>query len=118
MDTNTYDLAEMAQRYGTATFEGVEYTLTSDAVVDNYGTDGAARYYANAVGPDGESYEIAWDTTSDWDLAQEYDSLLSSDDRSEEDEARLDELEAMVLPDVSDESNACDWDNPVAAKMQ
>ena len=108
------DPKEMEKKFGSVTFEGREYILAEVAQADNYGTEGAVRYYADAVGPDGEDVRVVWDTTVAWDLAQERARLENDSFLTPEEEERLDELEVMVLPDVSDESNACDWGHPVA----
>lgn len=99
--------------YGTVDYNGKTYTLTQEAYVDNYGTKGAVRYYAHAIDEAGNEYIIAWDTTEAWDLATERAKLDAESYLDEADAERLAELLDLVLPDVSDESNACDWGNPV-----
>ena len=86
----------MDNNYGTVTFEGKVYTLTEQAEAANYGTDGEVRYYANAVDADGERYKVAWETTEAWNEATE-------------DYKTTGEVNGLI----EDESNACDWDNPV-----
>lgn len=103
--------------YGTVTYKGIKYTLQQEPCADNYGTDGGIRYYARATGPDGEEYQVAWDTTEEWDKAVEYYKLLDASYLDDEQQARLTELETMVLVDLSDESNACDWDHPVSVRI-
>lgn len=46
------------------TLNGLTVTLTDDATMDNYGTDGEVRYYASAVDAAGNEYRVAWDTTN------------------------------------------------------
>lgn len=114
MDTYTpEEMAAFEKQYGSIDWKGQKYILTDQAVADNYGTEGAVRYYADAIGENGEEYHIAWDTTEEWDMAQERDWLRYAGDLTAKQERRLAVLEDMPLPDVSDESNACDWGNPV-----
>lgn len=87
----------MDNNYGTVEFEGKTYTLTQDAYANNYGTDGAVRYYAAAVGADGNRYMVEWETSEEWDAAQ--------DDYKATGE---------VSGYIEDEQNACDWDNPIS----
>lgn len=87
----------MSKDYGTVEFKGATYTLTQDAYCDNYGTDGAVRYYASAVDANGNKYLVAWDTTETWNEAQE-----------------LYKATGEVSGYIEDESNACDWDSPTA----
>ena len=72
--------------------------LTEQAHVSNYGTDGGVRYYANGVDDSGNRYKIAWDTTPAWDAACE--ALRNGEEPAED------------APDVEDESNVCDWNEP------
>lgn len=106
------------QDFGTADFGGATYTLTQDAYISNYGTAGCVRYYAHATDAAGDTFLVAWDTTEAWDLACERASLEGESDLDGEQLARLGELQAMGLPNVEDESNACDWANPVSVKRQ
>ncbi len=109
----------MSNEFGTVTHEGVEYQLTEQAYASNYGTDGGVRYYASAIDLEGIFYEVAWDTTEAWDLSNEREKLRADSYlKYPEEEERLAELEGMVLPDVSDESNACDWLSPVLVTLQ
>lgn len=120
MDKLTYEQA--GGKYGTVTMDGVEYALTEQAHCDNYGTDGAVRYYANAIDIDGNEYQVTWDTTAEYDQAQadyrEMQSLEEADSRGEGiDEDRLEELHSRVSEAwVEDESNSCDWDNPISVE--
>lgn len=77
--------------YGTVHFEGKELTITQAAYCDNYSTDGAVRYYATATDSAGNSYQVAWETTQEWNSGE---------------------------VDTEDESNSCDWDNPIEVKKQ
>lgn len=103
--------------FGTAEFGGVEYTLAEQATADNFGTEGLIRYYAKATSPDGDTVMFAWNTTECWDLAEERAKLESESNPTPEQEERLSALDGMVLPDVSDESNACDWDSPFSVTV-
>ena len=113
-----YDLSDLGKSFGTVEHDGRTLYLLNDAVVENYGTNGLVRYYAKAIDEAGTEYEVAWDTTDSWDLAQELDHLLAQSDPSDAEIARIDELEGMTLPDPSDESNACDWESPVEAQVR
>jgi len=101
----------MNNNYGTVDFEGKTLTIIEEAHPDNY--KDYIRYYAYAVDSDGTKYVVEWDTTKEWDLAQELYTLQNNDYRTEEENERLEELQEMVLVDVEDGSNACDWDNPM-----
>ena len=82
------DYETAATQNGTATFDGVVYALCQQAYIDNYGTDGGVRYYATAIDADGNKYKVTWETI-------EYDDGHVSDD----------------------ESDACDWDNPISVDL-
>ena len=112
-----YDLADLEKSYGTIEHDGKTLYLLNQAVVDNYGTDGMVRYYADAIDAEGVEYRVAWDTTEDWDMAREFAGLMSRSNPSDSEIARIEELIDMVLPDVSDESNACDWGSPVSIEV-
>ena len=107
-----FDTDELDRKYGTVEHNGATLWLTDQAVCDNYGTDGLVRYYAKAIDSDGHTYTVAWDTTEAWDLASEQAMLAGQSDLDDEQAARLEKLDDMVLPDVNDESNACDWGTP------
>lgn len=107
-----FDTDDLDRKYGTVKHDGKTLWLTDQAVCDNYGTDGGVRYYAKAIDSDGHTYNVAWDTTEAWDLAQEQAMLAAASNLDDEQAARLAELDDMVLPDVNDESNACDWGAP------
>lgn len=42
---------------------------------------------------------------------------MAESDPDDDQIARIEELSGMALPDVSDESNACDWASPVSARI-
>jgi hypothetical protein len=107
-----FDTDQLDKQYGTIKHAGVTLWLTEQAVCDNYGTDGGVRYYAKAIGSDGNTYNVAWDTTEAWDLASERAMLSAESNLDDKQTARLAELDDMALPDVNDESNACDWGTP------
>ena len=98
--------------YGTVSFEGKELPVTQAAYVSNDGTE----YYSTAEDSEGKEYLVTWETTNEWNLSVElYDLELRGKDIYEDDIERLEELRNMDgLVDVEDESNACDWDNPVS----
>lgn len=85
--------------FGTVAHDGKTLILTEQAYMDNYGTNGAVRYYAHAVDYDGNIYRIAWDTTAAWD--------------DECEKAKNGEYSGYL----DDESNACDWDNPAEIEL-
>ena len=90
---------EEKMNYGTVKYKGKTYTLTQIACADN-GPDGTTRYYARAEDAQGVVHEIVWETTDDWNAHQ------NNPDHP------------MHVGDWScgwceDESNACDWDNPI-----
>jgi len=120
---NRIERMGLAKRHGTVQHNGRKYWLTQDAYVDNYGTDGGVRYYASAVDRKGREYKIAWDTSAAWDALSEGVNLIQKiNDGSREyadqteDQKRLDEIiKKYGDPETYsfDESEACDWDNPV-----
>lgn len=112
-----YDIEDLAKKNGTVEHDGKTIYLLDQATVGNYGTDGLVRYYADAIDADGIEYRIAWDTTDDWDLACELDRLMAESDLDDDQIARIKELAEMVLPDVNDESDACDWKSPVSVRV-
>lgn len=112
-----YNLGDLDKANGTIEHGETTLYLLDQAVADNYGTEGLIRYYARAIDVEGAEYRIAWDTTNDWDLACEFARLMAESDPDDDQIARIEELADMVLPDVSDESNACDWDAPVSVKV-
>jgi hypothetical protein len=113
---NITERMELAKQFGTVIFNRRKYWLSYQAICDNYGTDGAVRYYAPAFDRHGNEYRIAWDTTPEWDAACRIAMLEANSCNTEDEEMELDELRKKypVLPDCGDESNACDWDHPVA----
>ena len=82
-------------------YNGTEITLTEDASADNYRADGRVQYTAMGTDAAGNRYYITWDTTDEWNEAQ--DEWVAT----EEDQSYL-----------QDESNACDWDNPVSVELR
>ncbi len=90
--------------YGTVTIAGATINLTEQAYANNYGTDGAVRYYAHGdlLCADGttERVKVCWETTPEWDEMQ--DAYRNGDDPQ------------PGMPDPNDESMACDWDNPIS----
>lgn len=116
--------------FGTVTFNGQVFTLTQDAYADNYGSDGETRYYASAVDTDENDVKVSWTTTAAWDNSEkifnlnqkleELTSNLSDEDHAErwiaEVKEEIEELEALETCDSEDESNACDWDNPISVE--
>ena len=89
------DYQSAAAEFGTVEHNGMTLALTQQAYVNNYGTDGAVRYYAAAIDTDGNDYRVEWDTTARWDAAEA---------------AHKADPENNDAPE--DESLACDWDSP------
>ena len=94
--------------------------FTGDCVADNYGTDGGIRYQQDAI-IDGQKGTVYWDTTQEYnDFTDAYNRKMRlvddqvHRDLTEEEEQFLadydDTIEDMYL---NDESNNCDWSNPV-----
>ena len=129
-------ITENEKEYGSVTYKGIEYILTQQAYVGNYGTDGGVRYYASGINPaTGDRVIVAWDTTPEWDKLCEdcnrYDSIsqsignihYQSEDELAKLESELAELKAEYdgsVPDIdllNDESDACNWDNPVDVEI-
>jgi hypothetical protein len=63
------------------------------------------RYYAPAIGDDGRMYLITWQTVAGWK-----DHISGSDGQCVVDGCGGDWC--------ADESNACDWDNPIAVEVR
>jgi hypothetical protein len=117
----------MERDYGTVTFKGKTYKLIQDAYVDNYGTNGAVRYYVKAIGEDYKTYLVTWETTEKFDDACR---LAYLDARYEDEEDDLPQVlieERYALYEkydndppsstyAEDEGNACDWDNPISVE--
>jgi RecJ-like exonuclease len=101
----------MNKNFGKATFNGIEYVLQQDAYVDNYGTDGEIRYYAAAKDAQGNEYMVTWGTSEDWNNASEEWKNICK----EYEPKSAPEYECPAI--LQDESNACDWDNPINVEL-
>jgi len=73
--------------------EGNDYRVTNEPIANRFITDGKARYRAWGLDRNDNLVIIYWDTTAEWD------------------EKVANEVEGL------DESEACDWDNPVAVMV-
>lgn len=106
----------MKEEYGAVKKKGVEYILTQQAYADNYGADGEVIYKAMAEDEEGNEYRVIWETTTEFDEAQELHSLENDEDLTDEEIERKEELIENGVKSCycEDESNACDWDNPVS----
>lgn len=99
---------------GEVVFKGKKYALIQSAYVDNYGMDGGVRYYAHAIDKIGKKYKVAWDTTAEWNKHQ--------GGHEEQDASGYKVIGPVAHPDkmtcgfCEDESNACDWDNPISVE--
>ncbi len=81
--------------HGTVNYEGKELNLTEEAYATNYRD--YVRYEAHAADANGNTYLVQWDTTSEWD-----------------NDIEAAQADTSVFPvKLDDESNACDWANPV-----
>jgi hypothetical protein len=118
---------ELAKENGTVVFEGKKYWLKQQAHVDNYGTDGGVRYYASAVDRFGHDVMIAWNTTVAWDELGRGLSLIEkindAENNGEDCLSEKHDLEQIIEnygdPETYhfDESDACDWNNPVDVEI-
>lgn len=114
-------LQKLEKEFGTANFKSKKYILAEQAYADNYGRNEEVRYYAKAFDTDENEYKVTWITTEKWNLANELYQLEQKlnllpethEEWTEEEQKRLEELQNMVLVNIEDESNACDWDNPL-----
>ncbi len=80
--------------HGAVTFNGIEIDLTQEAYCNN-----AGQYLAAGKDDAGNTYLVEWETTKAWDDAQEA--------------ARNGDCSAWA----EDESNACDWDDPIDVRL-
>jgi len=117
--TNTFTLGYVYTSFDTYTFEGKKYIALQDPYIDNYGTDGDVVYKAPVIDEDGYEYIMMWDTLEEFDESGELAALESYSDLSEEQKERMQELEEKGVYSglCEDESNACDWDNPVSVTL-
>ena len=90
------------KKFGAVKFNGIELALTQQALADNLGS--GVGYYAHAIDEKGATYKIVWETTQAWDGANDryYAALIDC--------TTADPVDAGLL---DDESNACDWSNPL-----
>jgi hypothetical protein len=110
------NFAAAKEKFSSVKFGGTEYALVDMAQADNYGTDGAVRYYASAINEAGDTFRVEFETTSAWDAAM---AKAKAEIRGEE--ADLEaiaethgvDVEEFDNIDPADETVACDWDNPV-----
>ncbi|MDW0113751.1 hypothetical protein QT711_11185 [Sporosarcina saromensis] len=85
-----YYLEEMG-KMEKVTFEGIEYTLTQEAYLT--GTHESPYYEATGIEADGNEVTVTWKIKEHW---------LNDDG----------ELNGLL----EDESEACDWDNPMSVE--
>lgn len=106
MDTETF-YKQMIAENGSVNYNGKILALTQPAHPDKY--QGYIRYSAMAIDNDGNEHWVAWNTTENWDEAERiHTKYLEETEHLYTDEVHR----AICLLD--DESNACDWDNPIA----
>lgn len=117
---NEYTLSNLESN-GTVTHKGnALYLLSQARVCESNNEWYADKYEADAIDADGNAYRVYWQTTEEWDEACEYANLETyiaqckrqHEEVSQEDMDRFALLDAKTLPDVNDESNACNWDKP------
>ena len=91
---------EAVSKFGAVKFNGIELALTQQAFADNLGS--GVGYYAQAIDEKGATYWVVWETTQAWADANDrhYAALIAGAD-----------------PDCRDESNACDWSNPLSVAL-
>ena len=58
----------------TIIYNGTQYTLTDNPQMDNFGTDGAVRFYGHAIDGDGLDYSVQYETLYDWDGVDQGDA--------------------------------------------
>lgn len=93
----------MNRDYGTIEFEGKTYTLTQEPYIN--GTyDEEPFYLANAIDDEENEYEVEWEIND------------STRDAYEEIKRQRENGETPNYSLVQDESDACDWDNPVEVR--
>lgn len=118
---NEYTLADLDKEHSTVEHEGKTlYLLGQARICESNDEWYADKYQADAIDADGNAYRVYWQTTKEWDEACEYTNMETyiaqckrqHEEVSQEDMDRFAELDAKTLPDVNDESNACNWDNP------
>ena len=80
--------------HGSVAWNGIKIELTQEAYCNN-----AGQYLASGVDDKGNKYLVEWATTAAWDQAQE--------------DAKGGEITSFA----EDESNACDWLDPVNVKL-
>ncbi|MDW0112195.1 hypothetical protein QT711_03295 [Sporosarcina saromensis] len=85
-----YYLEEMG-KMEKVTFEGIEYTLTQEAYLT--GTHGNPYYEASGIDADGNEVTVTWEIKDHW---LDKDGILNGL--------------------LEDESEACDWDNPMSVE--
>ena len=120
VEQNGTELKISSNQFGTVTFNGKEFNLTQDAYVVNYGTEGEVRYEASAVDTDGNNYLVIWETTEEYNKSQRLHNLEDAFEAGKLDEEEIEEIEELQEEYDSgyceDESNACDWENPIEVK--
>lgn len=87
------------KNYGTLTHKEKEYTLIQQPYIG--GINEEPYYLANAIDSKGNEYEVEWELNEY--TREKYVELER-------------QIEAREVPNyslVEDESNACDWDNPI-----
>lgn len=108
--------------YGKIVFEGKEIKLTEEATAIEWSKSYmTTKYKCKGRDVEGNMYYVYWHTTQEWDDACElYDLNMNyddADDMDEETRSRYDELCKSVSVDPTDESNACDWDDPYKIQL-
>lgn len=91
--------------YGTITYKGKEYLLIHQPYIVDARTERwrneEVYYLANAIDSEGNEYEVEWELNEY--TREAYNELARQREFEETPNYSL----------VEDESNACDWDNPI-----
>lgn len=93
----------------TIKYDGKQYTITQDAYID--GTNETILYRAHGVDADGNAVRVTWGVTEQWQT----DEDLLRDGNDDSGIVQDDHKDALAR--LNDESNACDWDNPIAVEV-
>lgn len=123
---DNWNLEALRDKYGSATFDGKEYTLIDQSYCDIYGD--SECYFCTAITGETDEegrlmeYKVRWNETEEWSTqsathkrlyAKKCDSEHGGEPLTAEEHDDLYRAETYC----QDESNACDWDNPADVHM-
>ena len=119
------DFTDAKAEFGSVCAGERVYAQTQIAYCENHGSNGEVRYYASSIDDNGQKYLLAWETTEEWDASLKLEQLdrqleAQHDPISQEEynRQRASILASFGLADdfaawnTSDESHACNWDQP------